>query len=117
MVDHRVKKGVQIEFSVSPQSRLVVLPCLIMSYLISEPLRHRTVVIFRQTRSFVYRALPEFQAEKEAQEGTIFHHFIASLTAPQDALSTAGFPWLKHCRVQCFVGKRFVSRLYQNNAT
>ena len=43
-----------------------------MSYLISEPLRHRTMVIFRQTRSFVYRALPEFQAEKEAREELLF---------------------------------------------
>ena len=29
-MDHRVKKGVQIEFSISPQSKLGVLPCLIM---------------------------------------------------------------------------------------
>ena len=47
------------------------------------------MVIFRQTRSFVYRALPEFQAEKEAQVGAIVRYFIVSLTAPQDLLSSA----------------------------
>ena len=29
-MDYRVKKRVQIEFSISPQSKLVVFPCLIM---------------------------------------------------------------------------------------
>ena len=45
---------------------------------------------------------------------TIHSAFNEQVTAPQDArkqFSAAGFPWLKHFRVQWYVGKNFGSRL------
>ena len=39
---------------------------------------------------------------------------MRKVTSPQDAhkeFSAAGFPWLKHLKIQWYVGKNFVSKL------
>ena len=44
----------------------------------------------------------------------VYAHFSSKVSAPQDAhkqISAAGFPWLKHFRIQWYIGKNFGSKL------